>query len=511
MTKSEKPERTTDPVRMTKKGAHMSLVTQHVRIDGMSCKNCERRVRDALGAVEGVGEISIHWRTGRGSISFDERVVSRRSLVDRLKGIGYRLVLIDGDGGADSIGGGWRMSKTAGAAVAVAGIAILILFSAIMSDAVPIPEISPAMGMGLLFVVGLLTGLHCIGMCGGFVIGYTGRAVDCRKRVFSSHLQYGAGKLLSYTLIGAGFGFVGSMITITPLMRAIAGVAAGLFLIAYGLSMLGLPWARWVRIPVPSAFSRFISRRSERSSGPLAIGLLNGLMIACGPLQAVYIMAAGTGSALGGAKLLFAFSLGTLPALFGFGYVTSLISAASTRKVLAASGVVVMILGVLMINRGLALSGTGVNASSLLSAVVISEGNAAPRGVEMKGGYQIIRMKVTRFGWEPDRFALIKGIPVRWIITGEEINSCNNAIVVPEYGLEFPVRRGEQVIEFTPKDEGVVSWSCWMGMIPGSFVVKDREGLAQDGGIDPVLDESLQGRSVCHTGATGGCCGLTAK
>ena len=38
-------------------------------------------------------------------------------------------------------------------------------------------------------------------------------------------------------------------------------------------------------------------------------------------------------------------------------------------------------------------------------------------------------------------------------------------------GLKFNLKEGKQVIEFTPKDEGVISWSCWMGMIPGNFIV----------------------------------------
>jgi len=43
---------------------------------------------------------------------------------------------------------------------------------------------------------------------------------------------------------------------------------------------------------------------------------------------------------------------------------------------------------------------------------------------------------------------------------------------VPKLGLMFDVREGEQTIEFTPQEAGVIPWSCWMGMIPGSFVVQ---------------------------------------
>ena len=69
----------------------------------------------------------------------------------------------------------------------------------------------------------------------------------------------------------------------------------------------------------------------------------------------------------------------------------------------------------------------------------------------------------------------MKGVPVQWIINGKEITGCNRAIQVPAYNLEFDIVPGEQVIEFTPTETGTVAWSCWMGMIPGSFTVVDNE------------------------------------
>ena len=82
-------------------------------------------------------------------------------------------------------------------------------------------------------------------------------------------------------------------------------------------------------------------------------------------------------------------------------------------------------------------------------------------------------MEVKKYGWEPDKFVLEKDVPVKWIIDGKEITGCNNAIQVPKYNLEFDIKQGKQTIEFTPTESGTVSWSCWMGMIPGTFIVKD--------------------------------------
>ncbi len=487
----------------------MASLTREIRITGMHCKNCEKRIADTLGAMDGVTAVSVGWKTGRGTVTFDDTTVGPGQIVDKLDSIGYHATLIDD--GHKGAGNGSRRAfpKTAGIVFAIVGLVVVVYLILKLSSTVTVPDITPTMGLGLLFVVGLLTGFHCVGMCGGFVVGYTTKAAAQGVSPTLSHLQYGTGKLLSYTVMGAAFGLLGSFVTFTPVMRGAVGILAGIFLLLYGLSMLGVfSWTKSIRIASPAFLDRFVNRQSNRSRSPLVIGLLNGLMIACGPLQAIYVMAAGTGSAIEGAKALFVFGAGTLPVMLGFGLVTGVVSARATKKILFASGIIVMILGVIMINRGLALSGTGLDASSLVTSGIASEDKGA--GIEMKDGYQIIRMDVTRYGWEPDRFILKRGVPVKWIITGKEINSCNNAIVVPDLGLNFPVKSGEQVIEFTPTREGPISWSCWMGMIPGTFLVKNDVDLSDKETIDKELNKyTAPAGGSCRMGGLsgGGCCG----
>jgi len=54
------------------------------------------------------------------------------------------------------------------------------------------------------------------------------------------------------------------------------------------------------------------------------------------------------------------------------------------------------------------------------------------------------------------------------------LNGCNKGIVVPRLDLKITVQAGVQTVEFTPQETGVVPWSCWMGMITGSFVVVEN-------------------------------------
>jgi sulfite exporter TauE/SafE len=105
--------------------------------------------------------------------------------------------------------------------------------------------------------------------------------------------------------------------------------------------------------------------RSQRS--PLAIGLLNGFMLGCGPLQAMYIMAAGTGSPQEGATMLFFFGLGTLLPLMSFGLIASSVPRRIMRQLVLASAVLVIAMGLMMADRGLKLTGSGYDFDSLTS------------------------------------------------------------------------------------------------------------------------------------------------
>ena len=464
-----------------------------LKVKGMHCSSCETIIEKRVIKIPGVTKVIAHYPSEKVTINFDNDKTNIDKISKIIEEKGYECspeenskpFTID--------------KKIIGISFGIIGLLIIGYFLFKIVEGVNLPEISQNMGYGLLFIVGLLTGFHCVSMCGGFVIGYTTKDAEKGIKPTRSHFMYGLGKTISYTIIGATFGLIGSIIAFTPMMRGVAGIIAGLFLIIFGLNMLNIfPWLRRIRIKMPKFINNFVGKETQKQNSPLIIGLLNGLMIACGPLQAIYIMAAGTGSMIEGAKLLFIFALGTLPVMIGFGFLTSVISKKATNKILKISGVIVIILGVVMMNRGLALTGTGFDTTSLLASVSANEitGNS----IEIQDGYQVINMEVNRYGWEPNKFVLKKGVPVKWVINGKEINGCNNAIQVPKFGLNFDIKQGEQIIEFTPDQEGIISWSCWMGMIPGTFIVKEN--------IDLSNTESIQEELNSVTVPKGGSCGM---
>jgi plastocyanin domain-containing protein len=169
----------------------------------------------------------------------------------------------------------------------------------------------------------------------------------------------------------------------------------------------------------------------------------------------------------------------------------SLVSHRSTERILKVSAIFVVIIGSVMINRGLVLTGAGYDIKTATAVVFDTLDHwlqRLDRKNEVEEGQQIIRMVVTRSGYRPDTFVLRQGVPVKWIIEGRELTSCNRRIVVPSLNLEFDLADGEQTIEFVPQQPGVIPWSCWMGMIPGSFIVEPTEAARPDEPPDSGLD-----------------------
>jgi sulfite exporter TauE/SafE/copper chaperone CopZ len=476
---------------------------------GMHCHGCEHIVERAAHKFAGVRRIKADYPTETVEVEFDPDLTSLDEIRAAIEKAGYRTRLLD-----DPIKPRSALTNIAGLVFAVAGLLLIIFFDTEWISQGGAPDISQHMSLGLIFVLGLLTGFHCVGMCGGFVLSYTADDARAGRSSYLSHVLYGAGKTLSYTTIGATFGLLGAFIAFTPLLRGAAGIIAGAFLIMFGLNMLGLfaPLRRF-RFGLPAPLQAFVEKEARGRHHPFVIGLLNGLMIACGPLQAMYVMAAGTGSAFEGAKMLFAFGLGTLPVLTAFGVLTTLISGALTHRLLRASGVIVVVLGAVMINRGLILTGSGYDLRSLMSSISrlaspapqplpmppVSPAPAqqerpatvAPQAEAMapqpQPKFQTIKMDVIRSGFSPNRFVLIKGVPVKWIIEGKQITTCNNRIIVPSLNLEFDVKKGPQTIEFTPDKLGVIPWSCWMGMLHGEFNVIEAPS---PNGERPVADNA---------------------
>jgi sulfite exporter TauE/SafE len=321
------------------------------------------------------------------------------------------------------------------------------------------------MGYGMLFIVGLFTSLHCIAMCGGINVSQTmtssNNSTKSKLSTLKPSFLYNSGRVVSYTILGGIVGAIGSVFSLTGYLKGIVSICAGIFMIIMGLKLLNIfPSLRKFNIKMPKLNWKVASKFPK---GPFFVGLLNGLM-PCGPLQSIQLYALGTGNALEGALSMFFFSLGTFPLMFLIGLISSYLGKAFQKNVLKFGATLVMVLGVVMLNRGLSLSGVNTNFLNIGRGVqvasVVEDGVQIVRSGIESGSYSTVKVK--------------KGIPVKWIITIEEgkLNGCNNPIVFPKYDMEHELHIGENIIEFTPTEDGRFVYTCWMGMIKGEIVVE---------------------------------------
>jgi plastocyanin domain-containing protein len=208
---------------------------------------------------------------------------------------------------------------------------------------------------------------------------------------------------------------------------------------------------------------------------------------------------------------MFLFSLGTVPLLLGFGLASSLLSARFNARLLKASGLLVLALGLVMFTRGMSLF--GVALPSLRPASAPSSDIAVAR---LAGGRQEVQTTVESGRYHP--LIVQSGVPVRWTIRvkADELNGCNNPLTVPKYGIRKQLVPGDNLIEFTPSQPGTIGYTCWMGMISSYIrVVPDVNRVAADD-LKPLSPDDLsaalgQGGSGGTGPGAGGCCGPTPE
>ncbi|SFV75814.1 Heavy-metal-associated domain (N-terminus) and membrane-bounded cytochrome biogenesis cycZ-like domain, possible membrane copper tolerance protein [hydrothermal vent metagenome] len=193
---------------------------------------------------------------------------------------------------------------------------------------------------------------HCIGMCGGIVVAYSSTKIDqkwSKTKQSIAHLLYSFGRIFTYVLLGAMFGFLGGVATFNNLTNGLLLIFAGTFMILAGLSLSG-------KIKFLTLFEHSFANNSWYSKAFreilqaknslwsfFVLGMLNGLL-PCGLVYFFAITAASTASAFYGALVMLVFGLSTIPALFSLGFFVGLYKNGKLRNIMIRLAAVAVIL-----------------------------------------------------------------------------------------------------------------------------------------------------------------------
>jgi sulfite exporter TauE/SafE len=205
------------------------------------------------------------------------------------------------------------------------------------------------LSLALAFLTGLFGSMHCVGMCGAFVL-CVGRMRPEQR--LASQLLYHAGRAVSYGFLGALFGLVGSFVLVAARISQWQGyfyLVAGAAVVAVGLTrLLSGREPEWLPV-IPRRLHAALEATPSRL-GLFAFGGLNGF-VPCGLLYTMELRAAAGADPLLGFALLFVFALGTAPALIGLGVVGARLGEVSRRRLDLMASLLLIALGAQILLR----------------------------------------------------------------------------------------------------------------------------------------------------------------
>jgi uncharacterized protein len=281
-------------------------------------------------------------------------------------------------------------------------------------------------------------------------------------------------KLAVYTLLGFLLGWLGSVIQLNAVTRAILLITIGIFMVGNALRMFNVhPIFRYFSIEPPKFITRFIRRKSRDSQSlfaPLFLGALT-VFIPCGVTQAMMAVAIGTGNPLQGAALMFAFILGTSPVFFAVVYLAMQLGARLEKWFMRFVAVAILVLGLFSVNSGLTLLGSPLSITNMLQSVKIGQSFQASTSMPLSDGFTLY-LAAGNNGYSPHTLHAHAAVPVTLNVVTTDTYSCARSFVIPMLGVErlLPAS-GTETISIPAQAGGtILRFSCSMGMYTGEII-----------------------------------------
>ena len=342
------------------------------------------------------------------------------------------------------------------------------------------------------FVTGITTGgLSCLAVQGGLLASslahqieqdYVGQVGQKKSKQPAARTNsslpislFLLSKLVAYTLLGALLGWLGSYLTFSPMTRALLLLAVGVFMVGNALRMFNVhPIFRYFSIEPPKFITRFIRKTAKGTdtATPLFLGFLT-VFIPCGVTQAMMATALGTGSAVMGAALMFAFTLGTSPVFFIVAYLTTELGVKLEKFFMRFVAIAVLILGLMTFDSGLNLMGSPLSLQNLTRNWFTpqAEANALADSSQPAADGELI-LNVKNNGYFPGILRAPAGEDLTLNLVTNKTYSCARDLVIPalNYYQLLPDTGTVQVNIPAQEAGSTLFFTCSMGMYTGQIV-----------------------------------------
>jgi copper chaperone CopZ len=137
----------------------MTIVQRHIFIGNMSCNACATRIQRALSSQEGIREVRVSFFRRDARLVYDNALIKPKAIAALIEGLGYEQL----DAPERSLG----KRQLAGILLIILALWLIASMLGLGSSTLDFPLARSGAGYAALFAIGLLTSVHCLGMCGG--------------------------------------------------------------------------------------------------------------------------------------------------------------------------------------------------------------------------------------------------------------------------------------------------------------------------------------------------------
>lgn len=499
---------------------------QHIyKVSGMHCASCEILVEKKILQIKGVKSVDASTPKGEVIVSYENDKPNIHELNKIFKSENYTFFDQNSKQSANTKEATGAMNPTLFAfdVSLFIIVAFLLLNRLGLAGAISVDSTSSVVAfLGL----GLLAGFSsCAALVGGIILSMSKQwsEIYSEKQTFSErsepHIMFNVGRLVSYALLGAVLGVVGSRLQISFQFTAFLVLAISVLMIILALQMLGVKAFRKFQFSLPKSATRYIANEKnfKGKQMPFVMGALT-FFLPCGFTITAQGLALLSGSAIQGGLIMGAFALGTAPALLLIGLSSAkFISKPNlAERFSKTAGFLVLFFALFNINSQmnvLGFSGFDSLIANNSDTSVVSQKDLPA----IVNGKQVIKMNASASGYSPSYFKVRAGVPVRWEITDTGTSGCTNAVISKNlFSGSIDLTPGKvSVKEFTPTKAGKYKFSCWMGMITGTIEVVDASKTSLNSGsvvqtAKAVTNNNVKpsaGGSACGGGGGGCGCG----
>ena len=443
-----------------------------VSIKGMHCRSCEMLISEKLSELPGVKTVSADFKKGKVDI-FSKYPLENSKIRRKIEEAGYEIGIDEPKPHLSSDPNQYRDLMVSVFIL----LALYLIAKKIGIFNISIGQDNPT-GYLVVLLVGLTAGVStCMALVGGLILGISARHAKMHPEAtpaqrFRPHIFFNIGRVVAFFLFGGLVGLLGKAFQLSGTSLGVLTIIVGLVMLTLGLQLTELfPRLSLSIFTLPTGLAKIlrINNRHDKEYSHINSAIVGALtfFLPCGFTQAMQLYAMSTGSFFSGAIIMGLFAVGTAPGLLGIGGLTSILKRSFAKKFFRFTGLLVIALAIFNISNGYRLTGWKNFFNNKNSSVVTVDDPS----VKIKDGFQIVRMDQLGNGYNPNKFTIKNNIPVKWIIDSKSSGSCAASIFMPKMGVKKFLTKGENIIEFTPRETGQLGFSCSMGMYSGSFNV----------------------------------------